>query len=90
MTFSLASPSCIRKIGPFVLLGPYRLEVAVLDNVLPVCLKSLSRSEACFLNYLLAHCGEGKRRKEFAEWHVAWRAEWHNYAKYEICGMTKK
>ena len=32
--------------------------------------------------------GEGKRRKEFAEWHVAWRAEWHNYEKYEICGMT--
>ena len=32
--------------------------------------------------------GEGKRRKDFAEWHVAWRAEWHNYAKYEIYGMT--
>ena len=27
------------------------------------------------------HCsGEGKRRKEFAEW----RAEWHNYAKYDL------
>ena len=28
--------------------------------------------------------GEGKRRKEFAEWYVAWRAEWHNYAKYDL------
>ena len=28
--------------------------------------------------------GEGKRRHEFAEWHVAW----HNYAKYDTCGMT--
>ena len=36
----------------------------------------------------MKYYGEGKRRKEFAEWHVAWRAEWHNYAKYEICGMT--
>ena len=30
--------------------------------------------------------GEGKRRKEFAEWYVAWRAEWHNYAKYDLRG----
>ena len=30
--------------------------------------------------------GEGKRRNEFAEWHVAWRAEWHNYAKYDLRG----
>ena len=26
--------------------------------------------------------GEGKRRNEFAEWHVAWLAEWHNYAEF--------
>ena len=32
------------------------------------------------------HRGEGKRRNEFAEWHVAWRAEWHNYAKYDLRG----
>ena len=30
--------------------------------------------------------GEGKRRKEFVEWYVAWRAEWHNYAKYDLHG----
>ena len=34
--------------------------------------------------------GEGKRRKEFAEWYVEWRAEWraewHNYAKYDLRG----
>ena len=29
-------------------------------------------------------CGEGKRRNEFAEWHVAWLAEWHNYAEFNI------
>ena len=28
------------------------------------------------------YTGEGKRRKEFAEW----RAEWHNYAKYDLRG----
>ena len=28
--------------------------------------------------------GEGKRRNEFAEWHVAWLAEWHNYAECKI------
>ena len=32
------------------------------------------------------YTGEGKRRKEFAEWYVAWRAEWHNYAKYNLRG----
>ena len=30
--------------------------------------------------------GEGKRRKEFAEWNVEWRAEWHNYAKNDLRG----
>ena len=30
--------------------------------------------------------GEGKRRNEFAEWHVTWPAEWHNYAKYYLGG----
>ena len=30
--------------------------------------------------------GEGKRRKEFAEWYVEWRAEWHNYATYDLRG----
>ena len=30
--------------------------------------------------------GEGKRRKEFAEWYVEWRAEWHNYAKNDLRG----
>ena len=30
--------------------------------------------------------GECKRRNEFAEWHVAWREEWHNYAKYDLRG----
>ena len=26
--------------------------------------------------------GEGKRRNEFAEWHVAWLVERHNYAEF--------
>ena len=36
--------------------------------------------------------GEGKRRNEFAEWHVAWLAEWHNYAEFNLGKMaqTKK
>ena len=32
--------------------------------------------------------GKGKRRYEFAEWHVACPAAWHNYAKYDTYGMT--
>ena len=39
---------------------------------------------ACMVRLILF--GEGKMRKEFAEWHVAWRAEWHNYAKYDLRG----
>ena len=34
--------------------------------------------------------GEGKRRHEFAEWHVAWLAEWHNYAECHILRMTQR
>ena len=32
--------------------------------------------------------GKGKRRHEFAEWHVACPAALHNYAKYDTYGMT--
>ena len=34
--------------------------------------------------------GEGKRRHEFAEWHVAWLEEWHNYAECNILRMTQR
>ena len=34
--------------------------------------------------------GEGKRWNEFAEWHVAWLAEWHNYAECNIWKCAKK
>ena len=36
----------------------------------------------------LRKTGEGKRKNVFAEWHVAWLAEWHNYAEWIICRMT--
>ena len=29
------------------------------------------------------------RRNEFVEWHVAWLAEWHNYAECNICRIKK-
>ena len=35
-------------------------------------------------------CGEGKRRNEFVEWHVAWLAEWHNFVECNICRMTQR
>ena len=38
----------------------------------------------------LKFCGEGKGRNEFAAWHVAWLAEWHNYADRNICRMTQR
>ena len=31
--------------------------------------------------------GERKGRNEFAEWHVAWLAEWHNYAEFNLWKM---
>ena len=31
-----------------------------------------------------------KRRHEFAAWHVAWPAEWHNYAGCDICRMARR
>ena len=34
--------------------------------------------------------GEGKRRNEFAEWHVAWLAELHNYAECKIWKMAQR
>ena len=34
--------------------------------------------------------GEGKTKNEFAEWHAAWLAEWHNYVECNICRMTER
>ena len=34
--------------------------------------------------------GEGKMPNEFAEWHVAWLAEWHNYADCNISEWLKE
>ena len=34
--------------------------------------------------------GEGKRQNEFAEWHVPWLAEWHNYAECKIWKMAQR
>ena len=34
--------------------------------------------------------GEGKRRNDFAEWHVAWLAEWPNYVECNRCRMTQR
>ena len=33
--------------------------------------------------------GEGKRRNEFAEWHVAWLAVRHNYAEFNLWKMAQ-
>ena len=35
-------------------------------------------------NPRMGSSGEGKRRDEFAVWHVARLAEWHNYAECKI------
>ena len=34
--------------------------------------------------------GGGKRWNEFTEWHVAWLAEWHNYAECKIWKMAQR
>ena len=34
--------------------------------------------------------GKGKRRNEFAKWHVAQLAEWHNYAECKIRKMAQR
>ena len=38
----------------------------------------------------LKNNGEGKRRNEFAEWHVAWLAERHNYAEFNLWKMAQR
>ena len=48
--------------------------ILILENLKVVLLNSILSKPTD------SRTGEGKRRKEFAEW--------HNYAKYEICGMT--
>ena len=45
-------------------------------------------SDFCSLRY--TKCGEGKRWNEFAKWHVAWLAEWHNYAECKIWKMAQR
>ena len=34
--------------------------------------------------------GEGKRRNECAEWHVAWLAERHHYAGFNLWKMVQR
>ena len=34
--------------------------------------------------------GEGKRRNEFVQWHVAWFAEGHNYAECKIWKFAQR
>ena len=36
------------------------------------------------------HSGEGKTRNDFAEWHVAWIAERHNYAEFNSWKMEQR
>ena len=38
----------------------------------------------------MSQIGEGKRRNEIAEWHMAWLAEWHNYAECNVRRMTQR
>ena len=55
------------------------------------CLFTLSFHENWVLNcFSVTWYGEGKRRNEFAEWHVVWLAEWHNYVECNICRMTQR
>ena len=55
------------------------------------CLFTLSFHENWVLNcFSVTWYGEGKRRNDFAEWHVAWLAEWPNYVECNICRMTQR
>ena len=42
------------------------------------------------MSYQSVDNGEGKRRNKFAEWHVAWVAEWYNYVECNIWRMTQR
>ena len=64
--------------------------IQIFDQLSAHFIKTASSSTAkSFVKYCLVYSslqckkisGEGKRRKEFAEWNVERRAEWHNYAK---------
>ena len=48
-----------------------------------LCLKTVMRERSSKQDFrlMMSFTGEVERRNEFAEWHVAWLAEWHNYAE---------
>ena len=43
-----------------------------------------------FLLFSETTAGECKRRNEFVEWHVAWLAESHNYAEFNLWKMAQR
>ena len=52
------------------------------DCIIRRCSFTLSFHENWELNcFSVTLYGEGKRTNEFAEWHMAWLAEWHNYVE---------
>ena len=44
----------------------------------------------CTCKQHFLYTNEGKRQNEFAEWHVAWLAERHNYAEFDLWKMAQR
>ena len=62
------------------------------SNSLNVSLVSLCDSFDALTAFVLfkQSIGKGKRGNEFAEWHVTWLAEWHNYPECNISRLTQR
>ena len=63
------------------------------ENIKEACVIVKYRNEYEHENNIdlsLPESGEGKRRNDFAEWHVAWLGEWNNYAEFNVSKMTQR
>ena len=60
------------------------IQTLLFQACLPTCQNGVENRDKAYFR------GEGERRHKFAKWHVAWPAAWHDYAKYDTCGMTQR
>ena len=60
------------------------------SNFILICRFANNGAKISPHRYKFLKIGEGKRKNEFAEWHVAWLAEWHNYAERKLWKLAQR
>ena len=83
------------KYSPFPTLlystytSPRTFNIWISIFLLEIFFKLASSFQFLLIRVYQVRC-EGKRLNEFAEWHGAWLAEWHNYAECKIWKMAQR